>query len=143
MHFFRTSITRIEQECGDLVADNCDRAGMGDPQAINWETYRQAEEGGGLHVIGAESGGVLVGYVVWIVFDDPKDINVVTASSEAFYLAPCYRPHAYHLLRWCEQYMARYGVERLYHQFPVGTRWGRAIQRAGYEPLQTVYRKDL
>lgn len=118
------------------------------PLDPDWDRFAALEEAGVLAVLTArDRHGVLVGYIVHIVFRNLHYRTLLQAHDDAHYLAPEYRRGlaACRMFRAAEKMLQGHGVRAVtYHtKLRAGNDRGAVFKRLGYEPVETLYRKAI
>lgn len=122
------------------------------PLDLDWERYALLEEAGMLLTVAARSGGVLIGYVIYLIYPQLHYRGLVVADSDAFFLRPSDRRGAtgIRLFQVAEALLRERGVHEVWGRVKLHVRPGRGrsdlgplFSWLGYRPVETLYRKRI
>lgn len=140
----------VRAEIEHLMVAHWREIGGTDAQPLDpdWDRFGQLEEAGVLAVLTArDRAGLLVGYVVHVVFGNLHYKTLIQAHDDAHYLAPRHRKGmaACRMFRAAEEMLQARGVEAVtYHtKLRPGNDRGAVFKRLGYEPVETLWRKAI
>lgn len=110
----------------------------------SFETYRQMEGAGVMHIIGAFAPG-LVGLASLLVYGLPHYAGRKVCSMESFFVEPSARRSGagLKLLRAAETRAAELGAAALMASAPVGGRLASVLPRSGYRQSSQVFVRGL
>lgn len=144
----KCSIPELENAANikDLLAEYAAEsaiAGLPAPSA-KFDMYRSLEESGALHVIGAFSSELLIGYITVLAPVLPH-YSAVVAVTESFFVAKEHRKSGagIKLLREAESYAKTKGSPGLLVSAPFGGDLAEVLPRVGYEETNRVFFKSF
>lgn len=117
--------------------------GLGPPSA-QIAIYHQLEQAGGLHLIGAFDGGVVIGFLILIVTVLPH-YGALVATSESFFVAKASRKTGAGLLllREAERMAKEKGAAGLLVSAPADSQLEAVLPRVGFRETNRVFFRGL
>jgi GNAT superfamily N-acetyltransferase len=112
----------------------------------DFEAYGRCEEAGLIRVFTARNdAGLLVGYCIFFVRPHLHHKRSLQASQDLLYLDLSYRglKHGGELIAFCDEALAKEGVEVVYQHSKVQHDFGPLLEKLGYKKSETIYRKRL
>lgn len=123
------------------------------PLNVGWDHYRTMEDCGFMFTMTVRRGGVLVGYVVYIIWPHLHYQQMLIADTDSFFLDPS-ASHGWigiNLFRNAEAVLRERGVHQAWARVKMHVRRGRRRRRdlsslfrwLGYVPVEMSFRKRL
>jgi len=143
--FRQELVHQMEREVPSLAQQHADELDDGMPADVCWDRLWALEEAGLLRLFTAREDGRLRGYAAFVLGPDTLRGYRVVAALVVTYLAPAARRGLAGLrfLRFAEKCLAEDGADEIHL---TGTRdrdLGPLFARMGYEPSQTIWRREL
>lgn len=129
---------------GHLMRAHAIEVGLTGDLNVDWFGMGGLESSGALILLGAWADEQLVGYAVSWMSREPFASRRI-AHGGAIYVAPSHRRHglAQRLLAESEARARSAGCASIVWHSPGESRLGAVVERRGYQPIETIYRKDL
>ncbi len=111
----------------------------------NWELYKQMYESNVLHAYTARDDGVLIGYIVYTVGDNPHYKDVVQADQDVLYLDPDHRGFMLgtRLIKYGDVELAKLGVTLVVQHVKLAKDFSPILDRIGYMKTKTIHERRL
>jgi hypothetical protein len=104
--------------------------------------YEKAQ--GILRIFTARRDGVLVGYQVYFVMNDPHSRASVQAVQDILFVHPSARgTDGYRFMKWCVAELEREGVDVIHQRIPARHDFGHILERMGFELSDLTYAKRV
>lgn len=154
VYFHETTFSSLRHEGSALfllhwLEASADRSVLLD---IDWLMFEADEAAGGEVCVAARSGGLLVGYAVYILGYNRHYRGRLVAQADAFFLRVEDR-HGWvgvHLIREAERLLEERGVRDVLQRVKLHVQPGRGrsdlgpmFRYLGYQPIETIWRKVL
>ena len=109
------------------------------------DAYVWTEDQGMLRAYTIRGYGALKGYAVFFVRADIHYKSCLHATADIVYLDPALRGSmlGFRFLQWCDEQLARDGVQLVSHRVKVAHNWGHVLQRFGYEHVDETWCRRL
>jgi L-amino acid N-acyltransferase YncA len=113
------------------------------PLDIDYARYDALEAAGGLHVLTARRGGLLIGYQVTIVSPHLHYRSTLHGITDVYWIAPECRHGvtAMRLFQAAERELKKLGVRKLFTATKLHLDQGPLFERLGYRPVERLYAK--
>jgi GNAT superfamily N-acetyltransferase len=112
---------------------------------INWPAYRRADQQGRYVLITARSGGDLIGWVGYFVYEHLRHRGSCMAREDWYYVRPEQRGQGIgrRLFELAEQTLQKRGVKRIIMSCKVRHDHTDLIESLGYQPLEKTFTRLL
>lgn len=113
------------------------------PLDIDHARYDALAAAGGLHVLTARRGGLLIGYQVTIVSPHLHYRSTLHGITDVYWIAPECRHGvtAIRLFQAAERELKKLGVRKLFTATKLHLDQGSLFERLGYKPVERLYAK--
>ena len=143
-HVEPKGVDMVRQEGLDLIERHYDEiAQFKTVQKLDpdWETYNNLERAGRLWVLSARADGVLIGYIVMVVFRNLHYKNLLMATEDIHFIAPEYRKGltGYRLLARMKKEMQAKGVGMIITRTKASQSHAALFERLGGHLQDLVY----
>lgn len=115
------------------------------PLDVDTHHYLAAGEAGVCRCYTVRVGDQLVGYALFFVRPAPHYAGSLQAAQDVLYLHPSMRGGAgAEFIAYCDEQLRACGVQVVHHHAKhAHPQLGKALERLGYEPVETIYSKRL
>lgn len=115
------------------------------PLDPDWEMYTKAEQAGLLCAFVVRDRGVLKGYAVYFLRQNPHYKTSLQATQDVLFLDASLRGGSVSglFIQWCDEQLAARGVQVVYHHVKFTRDFGARLSRLGYAPIEVIWGKRL
>ena len=114
------------------------------PLDIDVDRYAATESSGGLRLYTArDEQRAAVGYAVYCVASNAHYKSSLQAVQDVLFIHPQRRGFGREFILWCDEQLAKDGVEVVYHHVKKAHDFGAMLKLMGYEAVETIYGRRL
>ena len=110
---------------------------------VDQNSYMALEKAGYLRIYVARVDGKMVGYAVFLIKRNIHYINSLQALQDVLYIDPGHRGKGLKFIAWCDDQLREESIQVVYHHVKLSHDFGKALERIGYERIETIYGRRL